>query len=78
MKTIDHFNYGHLPAGPLRDTSQLVHELATFMNDILPEGAEKAAGLRKLLEAKDCFVRSVLDNRDHVVAKLTQKEEEKN
>jgi hypothetical protein len=31
------------------------------MADTLPEGAELTAGLRKLLEAKDCFVRSALD-----------------
>jgi hypothetical protein len=28
------------------------------MNDALPDGPEKSAGLRKLLEAKDCFVRA--------------------
>jgi hypothetical protein len=28
------------------------------MESILPAGAEKSAGLRKLLEAKDCFVRA--------------------
>jgi hypothetical protein len=30
------------------------------METVLPEGEEKSAGMRKLLEAKDCFVRSVL------------------
>ena len=29
-------------------------------NVTLPDGAEKSAGLRKLLEAKDCFVRAAL------------------
>ena len=31
---------------------------------VLPEGAEKTAGLRKLLEAKDCFVRARLESED--------------
>ena len=34
--------------------------LANWMDQLLPDGAEKSAGLRKLLEAKDCFVRSAL------------------
>jgi hypothetical protein len=28
------------------------------MEEILPDGLEKSAGMRKLLEAKDCFVRA--------------------
>lgn len=31
------------------------------MDELLPDGPEKTAGLRKLLEAKDCFVRAALD-----------------
>ena len=31
------------------------------MDDFLPDGPEKSAGLRKLLEAKDCFVRSAIE-----------------
>jgi hypothetical protein len=31
------------------------------MAESLPDGPELAAGLRKLLEAKDCFVRASLD-----------------
>jgi len=30
------------------------------MDELLPESAEKTTGLRKLLEAKDCFVRAKL------------------
>lgn len=57
------FSYGHLPEGPLRDTSQKCCELAFDMalNSDLG-GAELTAGLRKLLEAKDCFVRAALAN----------------
>ena len=52
------FAYSHLDV-PLRDVSRQCYELALAMDDALPEGAEKTAGLRKLLEAKDCFVRAV-------------------
>jgi hypothetical protein len=31
------------------------------MVDHLPDGPELTVGLRKLLEAKDCFVRAALD-----------------
>jgi hypothetical protein len=55
------FAYDHLPAGLLRDTSEHVHKLADLMDATLPDGPEKAVGLRKLLEAKDCFVRAALD-----------------
>ncbi len=34
--------------------------VARQMHDTLPRSAEKSAGLRKLLEAKDCFVRAAL------------------
>ena len=53
------FNYGHLPEY-LKGTSKAIGDLAYKMNEDLPEGSEKSAGLRKLLEAKDCFVRANL------------------
>jgi hypothetical protein len=53
------FSYEHLPAH-LRGTSEACAKLAQEM-DKLPEGAEKTAGLRKLLEAKDCFVRALIE-----------------
>lgn len=52
------FEYGHLPEGPLRDLSKMCMALARAMVRSLPDGAELSAGLRKLLEAKDCFVRA--------------------
>ncbi len=55
-----YFYYGHLPEGPLRSASMRCSELAQIMDATLPSGAEKSAGLRKLLEAKDCFVRAQL------------------
>lgn len=53
------FNYEHLPE-KLQVVSKPIGELARKMNDELPDGAEKSAGLRKLLEAKDCLVRAAL------------------
>jgi len=52
-----YFDYDHLPE-KLREVSKPIGELARQMDDGLPDGAEKSAGLRKLLEAKDCFVRA--------------------
>lgn len=53
------FTFAHLPAH-LQEPSRAVAMLAEEMNNTLPECAEKSAGLRKLLEAKDCFVRAKL------------------
>lgn len=39
-------------------------ELADRMVERLDDGPELTAGLRKLLEAKDCFVRAALDRTD--------------
>lgn len=57
------FRYGHLPK-PQRDISIECHNLAEEMIDQLPDGIELTAGLRKLLEAKDCFVRASLPDDD--------------
>lgn len=54
------FEAGHLPQGMMRNTSMSVGVLAHEINNTLPDGPEKTAGLRKLLEAKDCFVRAAL------------------
>jgi len=56
-----HFAYDHLPI-PLKYTSQACHDLADEMIQQLPDCPELTAGLRKLLEAKDCFVRAALDS----------------
>lgn len=59
-----YFGFAHLPVGQLRDTSQMFSELAQRIDAIQPTTpagkAEKATALRKLLEAKDAAVRSVL------------------
>jgi hypothetical protein len=53
------FAYQHLPER-LQKVSKPVAELANEMNHSLPDGEEKDVGLRKLLEAKDAFVRAAL------------------
>ena len=54
-----YFEYGHLP-DHLQAVSKPFGDLAEKLNDVLPDGPEKSAGLRKLLEAKDCMVRAML------------------
>lgn len=56
---IKYFEYKHLPSH-LQEVSKPIGDLAAQMDDFLPDSAEKSAGLRKLLEAKDCFVRAAL------------------
>lgn len=41
-----------------KDISAPIADLAARMNEALPDGAEKSAGMRKLLEARDCFMRA--------------------
>lgn len=55
-----HFAWSHLPER-LQPTSRAVADLALQMVGRLPDGPELVSGLRKLLEAKDCFVRAALD-----------------
>lgn len=57
--TIQFFDYFHLK-GEARRVSSLVYDLAHTLEASIPDSAEKSAGMRKLLEAKDCFVRAVL------------------
>ena len=60
MHLLRYFEYAHLPER-LQAVSRPCAELAQQMADALPDGPELTAGLRKLLEAKDCFVRAALD-----------------
>lgn len=55
-----YFAFAHLPER-LQTVSKPLGELAEKMETLLPDSPEKEAGMRKLLEAKDCFVRSALD-----------------
>lgn len=51
------FDYDHLPPH-LQAVSQMCHDVAHEMARRFPDGGpELTAGLRKLLEAKDAFVR---------------------
>lgn len=54
-----YFNNVHL-SDDLRPFAERCEELAEWVDETLPDNAEKSAGLRKLLEAKDCFVRAAL------------------
>jgi len=54
-----YFEYTHLPE-PLKVISEKIYQVAWALENMIPDGAEKSAGLRKLLEAKDCFVRAAL------------------
>jgi len=54
-----YFAYQHLPAH-LQEVSKPIGDLATLMDESLPDDAEKSVGLRKLLEAKDALVRAKL------------------
>lgn len=55
-----YFEHAHLP-DHLQAVSRPFGELADQMIGALPDGPELTAGLRKLLEAKDCFVRAAVD-----------------
>lgn len=54
------FEYAHLPEGKPRGLSENCAGLAATMVEALPDGPELSAGLRHLLEAKDCFVRAAI------------------
>lgn len=53
------FHYGHLPP-QLQARSRPFCDLARVIVGTTPRNAERTAGLRKLLEAKDCIVRAVV------------------
>jgi len=56
---LQYFEYRHLPLA-LQAVSKPIGEMAEKMFMDLPKCAERTMGLRKLLEAKDCFVRAAL------------------
>lgn len=53
------FKWEHLPER-LQGVSKKFAELATYISNELPDGPERTVALRKLLESKDCAVRSAL------------------
>lgn len=54
------FEYGHLRNDYLQEVSKIFADAANSATSAVHEGPEVTAGLRKLLEAKDCFVRAAL------------------
>lgn len=60
---LEFFEYEHLPPN-LQDVSMPICSLAHKMASNLPANAETTAGMRKLLEAKDCFVRAEMKRED--------------
>lgn len=54
------FTYEHLPE-KLQKVSKPICDLHKLLDEMLPDCAEKSTGMRKLLEAKDCFVRSLIE-----------------
>jgi|GEM_PF-3051018 len=59
-----HFRHRHLPE-PLQEISAQCSALALDMVKQLPDDPELLAGLRCLLQAKDCFVRAAAQTMDH-------------
>ena len=58
-RILRYFEYEHLPPA-LAEVSMQFAEVAEWMVAELQPGPERTAGLRKLLEAKDCAVRARL------------------
>lgn len=52
--------HDHLPQH-LQAVVKPIDALAQELDAALVEGAEKTAGMRKLVEAKDCFVRARIE-----------------
>lgn len=57
------FVFEHLPEN-LQQVSKPFADLQQMLEDLVPDSAEKSAGMRKLLEAKDCMVRAYLSTKD--------------
>lgn len=60
------FEYSHLQPGLNQEISEYMATTAININMRLNDSPEKTAGLRKLLEAKDCFVRAALEQEGRV------------
>lgn len=57
QEIVQWFQYDHLANNTLKMLSEEIQNLADSMVEKLPDSPELTVGLRKLLEAKDCFVR---------------------
>jgi hypothetical protein len=58
-RMLQFFHWEHLPPH-LQEVSKPFGEMAVKIVSEIPSNPERTAGLRKLLEAKDCIVRAVL------------------
>lgn len=58
-RMLQFFEFSHLPDN-LKAVSQPFHALAHDLVQKLPQNPERTVALRKLLEAKDCAVRSMI------------------
>jgi hypothetical protein len=59
---VNQFGWEHLPTY-LQTASKPFHDLAVALVADMGHGPELVAGLRKLLEAKDCVVRQAVADR---------------
>jgi hypothetical protein len=59
-RLLQFFDFAHLPEH-LQAASKPFAELAVHLDKTLPSNAETTVALRKLLEAKDCAVRALLE-----------------
>lgn len=53
-----YFQFTDLVEGNKKIVAQNIRKLLDELNDLLIEQPEKSAGVRKLLEAQDCFIRA--------------------
>lgn len=58
-RMLQFFKYTHLPPS-LQEASKPFFDLACNIVNTIPANPERTAGLRKLLEAKDCIVRAAI------------------
>ena len=54
------FDHDHLTGAPHQVSARCAQLASDILNEIPDDNPELTAGLRKLLEAKDCFVRAAL------------------
>ena len=52
----------NLPGGIPADMAKVFEAFAASVVLVTPDGPELSAGMRKLLEAKDCFVRACIED----------------
>lgn len=57
---IQFFDYSHLPSSMVRNTSKRFGDFVTEILSSVEASNERTVMLRKMLEAKDCAVRSMI------------------